>query len=132
MLCSSIFGIFFASENTGSTITINGTQQVVTMNQVISDLNIEFMNKITQIQKENPYDEYDINSKKTEWKDILAVYTVKISEGNDGADVITLNDNKILIECDDNNVYTQIMEKLLLKWQINIILMQNKGNNLLN
>ena len=95
MLCSSIFGIFFASENTGSTITINGTQQVVTMNQVISDLNIEFMNKITQIQKENPYDEYDINSKKAEWKDILAVYTVKISEGNDGADVITLNDNKV-------------------------------------
>lgn len=95
MLCSSIFGIFFASENTGSTITINGTQQVVTMNQVISELNIEFMNKITQIQKENPYDEYDINSKKAEWKDILAVYTVKISEGNDGADVITLNDNKV-------------------------------------
>ncbi len=62
MLVSSIFGIFFSSEDTGSTITINGQQQVVTMNQVILDLNTEFMNKITQIQKDNPYDEYDINS----------------------------------------------------------------------
>lgn len=95
MLCSSVFGIFFASEDTGSTITINGTQQVVTMNQIISDLNIEFMNKITQIQQENPYDEYDIISNKAEWKDILAVYTVKTSEGNDAADVITLDDRKV-------------------------------------
>ena len=95
MLCSSIFGIFFASEDTGSMITVNETQQVVTMNQVISDLNIEFMNKITQIQQENPYNEYDITGKRAEWKDILAVYTVKMSNGNDSADVITLDDNKV-------------------------------------
>ena len=95
MLCSSIFGIFFASEDTGSTITVNGTQQIVTMNQVISDLNIEFMNKITQIQQENPYNEYDIIGKRAEWKDILAVYTVKMSNGNDSTDVITLNDDKV-------------------------------------
>ena len=34
------------------TAMYKGQQQVVTMNQVISDLNTEFMNKITQIQKE--------------------------------------------------------------------------------
>ena len=95
MLCSSIFGIFFASEDTGSTITVNGTQQIVTMNQVISDLNIEFMNKITQIQQENPYNEYNIIGKRAEWKDILAVYTVKMSNGNNSTDVITLNDDKV-------------------------------------
>ena len=90
MLVSSIFGIFFSSEDTGSTITVNGQQQVVTMNQVIADLNTEFMNKITQIQKDNPYDEYDINSHRAEWKDVLAIYTVKLSNGNNEADVITL------------------------------------------
>ena len=95
MLVSSIFGIFFSSEDTGSTITINGQQQVVTMNQVIADLNTEFMNKITQIQKDNPYDEYDINSHRAEWKDVLAIYTVKLSNGNNEADVITLNDEKV-------------------------------------
>ena len=95
MLVSSIFGIFFSSEDTGSTITVNGQQQVVTMNQVIADLNTEFMNKITQIQKDNPYDEYDINSHRAEWKDVLAIYTVKLSNGNNEADVITLNDEKV-------------------------------------
>ena len=66
MLVSSIFGISFSSEDTGSMITIEGQKQVVTMNQVILDLKTEFMNKITQIQKDNHYDEYDINSNRAE------------------------------------------------------------------
>ena len=65
------------------------------MNQIIADLNTEFINKITQIQKDNPYDEYDINSNRAEWKDVLAIYTVKLSNGNNEADVITLNDEKV-------------------------------------
>ena len=77
------------------TAMYKGQQQVVTMNQVISDLNTEFMNKITQIQKDNLYDEYDINSNRAEWKDILAIYSVKLSNGNNEADVITLNDEKV-------------------------------------
>lgn len=95
ILISSVFGIFFSSEDTGSTITINGQQQVITMNQVISDLNTEFMNKITQIQRDNPYDEYDINSNRADWKDVLAVYTVKLSNGNNETNVVTLNNEKI-------------------------------------
>lgn len=97
MLVSSIFGIFFSSEDTGSTITVNGTAQIVTMNQVISDLNNEFMNKITQIQQENPYDEYDIAGNRAEWKDILAVYVAKVSNGNDQVEMMTLNDEKVNI-----------------------------------
>ena len=73
-LILSLYGIFFSSENIGSMVTIEGQQQIVTMEQVISDLNTEFMNKITQIQKDNLYDEYDINSNRAEWKDILAIY----------------------------------------------------------
>lgn len=97
MLVSSIFGIFFSSEDTGSTITVNGTAQIVTMSQVIADLNNEFMNKITQIQQENPYDEYDIAGKRAEWKDILAVYVAKVSNGNDQVEMMTLNDEKVNI-----------------------------------
>lgn len=97
MLVSSIFGIFFSSEDTGSTITVNGTAQIVTMSQVISDLNNEFMNKLTQIQQENPYDEYDIAGKRAEWKDILAVYVAKVSNGNDQVEMMTLNDEKVNI-----------------------------------
>ena len=95
MLVSSIFGIFFSSEDTGSTITVNNEQKVVTMNQIISEINNEFMNKIIEIQRDNPYNEYDINSTKAEWKDILAVYAVRISKGKNEADVITINDEKV-------------------------------------
>lgn len=95
LLCSSIYGIFFSSEDTGSHVEVNGEQQLITMNNVVSDLNIEFMNKITQIQRDNTYDEYDIEGKRAEWKDVLAVYATKISSGKNQADVITLDENKI-------------------------------------
>lgn len=97
LIAHSIFGIFLSSQDTGSKITINGEQQVVTMDRVISNLNTEFINRMTQIQKDNKHDEYDINSKRAEWKDILAVYTVKISNGKNDAEVMTLDNNKISI-----------------------------------
>ena len=86
LVCSSIFGIFFSSEDGVGTKT---------MSSVISEINIEFTNKITDIQKENEHDEYEIKSNRAEWKDILCVYTVLISNGDEATDVITLDDNKI-------------------------------------
>ena len=83
MLVGSVFGIFFSSEDVGSTITINETQQPVTMN------------KITQIQQENPYNEYDITGSRAEWKDILAVYVAKVSGGDNQVEMATLDDNKV-------------------------------------
>lgn len=95
MLCSSIFGIFFASEDTGSKITVGETQKVTTMNQVISDLNKEFMDKITKIQNENSHDEYDISSNRAEWKDVLAIYSIKVNGGNNQNEVLTIDDDKV-------------------------------------
>lgn len=95
MLVGSIFGVFFSSEDIGSSITVDGIQQPVTMNKVISDLNIEFMNKVTQIQKDNPYNEYDITGNRAEWKDILAIYVAKVSNGNNQVEMMTLNDEKV-------------------------------------
>ena len=63
LLCSSIFGIFFSSEDTGSGRT---------MNSVVTELNNEMATKISNIQKENTYDDYVIDSNRAEWKDILA------------------------------------------------------------
>ena len=97
MLCASIFGIFFSSEYSESTITVDGIEQNVTMSSLISDLNIEFMNKITQIQQENPYDEYDITGSRADWTDILAVYVAKVSGGDNEVEMLTLDDNKVAI-----------------------------------
>ena len=92
MMCSSIFGIFFSSEKTSS----SNTSQSITMSSVISDLNTEFMNKITKIQKDNPYDEYDITGSRSNWKDVLTIYSVKVKT-NDNAELVTLDDNKVKI-----------------------------------
>lgn len=97
MLVSSVFGIFFSNEDVGSTITVNNIQQPITMDTLIADLNTEFTNKITQIQKENPYNEFDITGTRAEWKDVLAVYVAKVSGGDNRVEMITLDDNKVNI-----------------------------------
>ena len=86
MLCSSIYGIFFSNEN-----GVN----VKSMSSVISETNREFTNKITEIQNTNEHDDYEINSHRTEWKDVISVYTVLITGGKEQSDTITLDDKKI-------------------------------------
>ena len=86
MICTSIFGIFFSSEE-----SVGGR----TMSSVVSEINTEFTNKITEIQKNNSHDEYEISSNRAEWKDILSVYAVLVSNGEEQTDLITLDDTKV-------------------------------------
>ena len=86
LICCSVYGIFFSSEEDV------GDQ---TMSSIIAEINMEFSNKITEIQNNNEHDEYEINSNRAEWKDILAIYTVSISGGEEQTEVITLDDKKI-------------------------------------
>lgn len=65
------------------------------MSTVVSEINIEFTNKIVEIQKNNAHDDYEINSNRADWKDILSIYAVVVSNGNEATDVITLDDSKI-------------------------------------
>ena len=95
MISSSVFGIFFAGEKNSSYMINNGIKEGITLEKVIADLNTEFIQKITKIQNENPYDEYEINSNRAEWKEILAVYSVKVTGGDNKKEVITLDDSKI-------------------------------------
>lgn len=88
LLFGSIFGIFFSSESSGSGRT---------MNSVVMELNTELANKIIEIQNKETYDDYEIINNRAEWKDILALYVAKVSNGSNEADVVTLDDNKIRI-----------------------------------
>lgn len=99
MICSSIYGIFFSNEKDVGDKT---------MSSVIREINAEFTNKITDIQKNTQYDEYEINSNRAEWKDILSIYAVVMSNGDEQTDIITLDENKI-------NKLKEIF------WQMNII-----------
>lgn len=85
MICTSIFGIFFSNEKDVGEKT---------MSSVIREINTEFTNRITDIQKKTEHNEYDINSNKAEWKDIISLYAVIMSNGEEQTDVITLDDNK--------------------------------------
>lgn len=99
MICSSIFGIFFSSEKDVGDKT---------MSSVIREINAEFTNKITDIQKNTQYEQYEINSNRAEWKEILIIYAVAVSNGEEQTDIVTLDDKKI-------NKLKEIF------WQMNII-----------
>lgn len=86
MICTSVFGIFFSSEK-----EVNGK----TMSSAISEINIEFTKKITDIQNNTEHDDYEINSNRAEWKDVISIYAVEISNGEEQTDVITLDDKKV-------------------------------------
>lgn len=86
LICTSPLGIFFSSEK--------GVGEK-TMSSAVSDINIEFIDKITEIQNNTQHDEFAINSNRAEWKDIISIYAVLVTNGNDQSDVVTLNDKKI-------------------------------------
>lgn len=86
LLCSSIFGIFFSSEKTSS--------NSITMKEVVAECNQEFADKLQNIQDTNPHDDYVLEGSMASWKDILLVYTIKQSKGNNEIEVMTMDENK--------------------------------------
>ena len=88
LLCGSFFGIFFSSEDKKASITMN---QVVT--QINNDVNLQ----IEKTKKNNLYDEYRIISNRASWQEVLAIYTAKISNGENNQNVMTLDKNKVKI-----------------------------------
>ena len=85
LIVGSIFGIFLSSENMENSIK---------MSDCIAELNNEMDSKISYIEKTDIYDEVIINSNKTSWKDILSIYAVRVSDGDNEKDVITMDKEK--------------------------------------
>lgn len=73
LLVASMYGIFFSSEDIGNNIKIS---------DCINELNQEMDNKIKDIENQELHDEDVIESNKAEWKDVLSIYTVRVSNGN--------------------------------------------------
>lgn len=83
MICNSMYGIFFSNEENNE----------FNIKNVITDINKELDDKIEQIKIENLHDSVIINSNMADWRNVLALYSIKVSSNNQ--DVITLNDDKI-------------------------------------
>lgn len=67
------------------------------MNEVIAECSQEFTDKLEDIQNSNAHDEYVLDGNMAAWKDVLLVYAVKHSKGNNENEVITVTDEKKVV-----------------------------------
>ena len=92
MLFASPLGILFAGEDTGTEIKIP---------DAVATLNGEFTDEIYHIMEGNPYDALDMQegmeaAMLQNWRNVLAVYAVKVSTDEEhGLDVITMDEEKL-------------------------------------
>ena len=85
ILCS-IFGIFYSGDDAGTGMT---------MRTAVSDINNEFNQRIDDIKSSNTYDVLDMSGAKAEWKEVLAVYAVKMNMDLDNPqEVMTMDESK--------------------------------------
>lgn len=84
LLCNSIFGIFFTNE-----INDNG----IVMTDVIVDISKELSMKIEHEKKDKTFDDVNINSNITNWKEIFTIYSVV--NFNNEKDTISLNKDNV-------------------------------------
>lgn len=92
------FGIFLANDET------TGTEK--TMSQAISELTLEHYANITAMKALYSYDLLEVKGDTSiKWKDILAIYAIKITSGEDPLEVVTLNEVKI-------NLLREIMKEM--------------------
>lgn len=92
MLFASPLGILFAGEDTGTEIKIP---------DAVATLNGEFTDEIYRIMEGNPYDALDMQEGMEadmlqNWRNVLAVYAVKVSTDEEhGLDVMTMDEEKL-------------------------------------
>lgn len=85
-LCASFYGIFFSNEASETGLTIQS---------VIQEINSEYDDKIEEIKSNNTYDEYEITGTKSNWKDVLAIYSVKVAADDaNPLETATIDNNK--------------------------------------
>lgn len=86
LIVGSFFGIFFSSEDTGSTQT---------MQQVVQEINVDYQNKLDDIKNSNTYDELEMSGSRAVWPEVLSIYAVKTTNDPDNPqEVASMTDEK--------------------------------------
>lgn len=86
LICSSVFGVFFSGED-------SGTGQ--TMRTAVQEINTEYDNKLTEIKNGTTDDVLEMSGSRAVWKEVLAVYSVKVNTDPDNPqEVATMDDTK--------------------------------------
>lgn len=87
LVVGSCFGIFFSSEDTGSNQT---------MQQVVQEINEEYLLEIDNIKYSVDYDELEMSGARAVWPEVLAIYAVKTTTDPDNPqEVASITDEKI-------------------------------------
>lgn len=108
LLLGSVFGIFFAGEDTGTGQTIQ---------TVVREINSDYDDKLISIRDKSSYDVLEMKGSRAVWKEVLAVYSVKVNTDHDNPqEVVTMDDakKKLLktIFWDMNNISSRTEDKL--------------------
>ena len=92
LILGSAFGIFFSSEDTGSSMT---------MQSAVLEINQEYTAKIDAIKDRVQYDELETDGTQAEWPQVLAVYAVMLNtDPDDPMEVVTMDNDKKAILAD--------------------------------
>ena len=123
LLCTSIFGIFFSSDKVNK----------IKMSDCIVELNNEMDRSIDDIEKRVIHDEVVIESDKADWKDVLAIYAVRVSNNNeDQVMQVDEEKKKVLKEVfwDMNNITSEVkIEKYKVKTIDSRVHVEISGNS---
>lgn len=86
LIVGSCFGIFFSSEDTGSDQT---------MQQVVQEINTDYLDRLDSIQADNPHDVVEMSGSRAVWQEVLAIYAVKTTTDPDNPqEVASITDEK--------------------------------------
>ncbi len=86
LIVCSCFGIFFSSEDTGSTQT---------MQDVVREINADYESQLATIKANIAYDDLEMSGSRAVWPDVLSVYAVKTTSDPDNPqEVATMDDSK--------------------------------------
>lgn len=86
LLLGSVFGIFFSGEDPGTGIS---------MPTVVQEINADYDSQLQAKKDEATYDVLEMSGSRAVWKDVLAVYAVKVNtDPNNPQEVATMDEGK--------------------------------------
>ena len=86
MILGSVFGIFFSDEDSGTGMS---------MQTVVQEINTEYNTKLQEEKSSVSYDVLEMSGSRAVWKEVLAVYSVKVNTDPDNPqEVATMDESK--------------------------------------
>ena len=86
LFVGSSYGIFFSSEDTGSSQT---------MREVVQEINDEYLAKLDEIKALNPHDKLEMSGSRAVWPEVMAVYAVRTTtDPDDPQEVASVTEEK--------------------------------------